>query len=182
MKTLRLILIILLVSSLTSCGIFFPALDSSARSMREMKERIPEIIEIFELSKGHLDVLRDSEFVNVGRAEISGRMSISYDNGRRGFAYEEWDRIEWITDEEKDSIVFLFTSEDLSHNFTWICSYAENGTMRAELQQTGGRFSDNIEIWYGESRWFDAQRATMRDSYTVDLGDGYTLWIYTIRG
>jgi len=160
---------------------FLPAFDGSARSMREMKERIPEMIEVFERSREHLDVLRDGGFVNFGRAEISGMMFISYDNGRRGFAYEEWDRIEWLTDEEKEAIRFLFTSEELSHNFTWVCSYAENGTMRAEHQQTGGRFSDNIEIWYGESRWFDAQRATMRDSYTVDLGDGYTLWIYTLR-
>jgi len=136
-----------------------------------MRELIPEMIEIFELSREHLDILRDGQFTNLDRDVW---VSI---------AFEEWDVFEWFTDEERNALAFLFTSEELSRNFIWIYSWRETPTLTAVLfeQGGGGRF-DRIEIWHGESEYFDLRIHIMHSSYSVYLGDGYTLWVYTVRG
>ena len=181
MKSFKIILTALLLISLTACSFC-----DSPRSMREMRQLVPEMIEIFEQSREHLDVLRNGEFVNLGRAEISGDLFISYRNGRRGAPYEGWDTIEWLTDKEREAILFLMRSEELSHNFELIFSCAGGATLGAELYRNPPeciRVFDVIDIWYGEGEnlRLRSHGVLFHGSYSVDLGSGYTLWAYTAR-
>jgi len=84
----------------------------------------------------------------------------------------------------------LFTSEELSRNFEWIFSDMQDPTLRAVLYQSGsGPRTNNIEIWHmgdadmspEEREWFEMRMVPMQNSYSVDLEDGYALWVYTIR-
>jgi len=149
--------------------------------MGEMKELIPEMIEVFEQSREHLDTLRDGQFANLGR-EIIASDAVALDDGRGGMLYEEWDTFEWLSDEERNSLSFLFSSEELSRNFTWIVSGTEDRTLTAVLfEQGGGSRFERIEVWHGEEGWL-FRMSDMHDLYSLDLGGGYTLWVYTVRG
>jgi len=155
--------------------------DGSSRSMRQMQQMIPEIVEDFELSREHLDVLRNGNFANINR-EVEASQSLHINYGRGAIPHSKWGAIEWITDEERNALTFLFTSEELNRNFEWIYSGVRNGALTAVLFEQGGPPNfQRIEIWYGEEGWL-FPRSDMDLSESVYLGDGYTLWIYTVRG
>ena len=145
MKALKVFLIILILISLTSCGFFFSAFDSSEQSMREMKELIPEMVEIFEQSQDRLETLRNGNFANLGTGVGSTSiLYISY-GVHGGIPYEEWSQVEWLTDEEREDLLFLFTGKELSRNFTQVNSGTTDGSLVAVIYQRGsGRYSDNI--------------------------------------
>jgi len=156
--------------------------DNSPSRMRQMKQDIPEMIEIFEQSKEYLDILRNGNFVSFDR-RVEANYGLIIEYGRGGVPYDEWDTIEWLSAEERDAILFLFTSDELNRNFMWIVSDMEEPTLRATLYMRGsGNRTDNIEIWHGEGTYLNSRRVGMQDSYSRDLGDRYTLWVYTERG
>jgi len=150
-----------------------------------MNRHVPEMAEVFEQSREYLDVLRSGEFVNRGRAEINSDLFISYRDGRLGAPYEEWDTIGWLTYEEREAILFLMRSEEPGLNFLRIASDREDGTLIAELYRQppeGARVADIMDIWYGEGhRSRGSFYGELHDSRPVNLGDGYTLWMHTIR-
>ena len=174
MKRLKFVLIALLLMLLSSCGIL---IDDSPIRMSQMRQDIPEMIEIFEQSKEYLEILRNGQLANLGRsASANSGLFISYGGG--GVPYERWDSIEWLSYEEREAILFLLRSEELSRNFTGVGSPTGNGVLVAGLYRGGsGSRTEHIEIRYGG----EPDMAFMRDSHTVDLGDGYTLWVYTRR-
>ena len=172
MRFLKFAAVAISLMFLTSC------LDDSPARMREMRAMIPEMIEIFEQSKEYLDVLRDGNFAYSGRGVGSNNgLIISYGTG--GIPYEEWDTIEWLSDKERDALLFLYRSEELGRNFLQIGSPAREISIGAMIYRVGdGPRTNNIAIWHsGRPR-----SAFIEDYYTVDLGDGYVLWIYTLRG
>jgi len=151
--------------------------DNSSRSMRQMRQDIPEIIEIFEQSREYLEILRNGQFANLGGAAgVSDILYIHYlDHG--GIPYEEWDAIEWLSDEERGAILFLLGSDELSRNFIGIGSPTGDGIIVAGLYRRGsGPRNDNIQIRHG-----GAPDGRLHDSYTVVLDSGYVLWLYTRR-
>jgi len=145
--------------------------------MRQMRRDIPEKVEVFEQSKEYLDMLRNGRFANLGGfAGVSDILFIHYlESG--GIPYEEWDTIDWLSDEERDAILFLLRDVGLSRNFTQVNSGMKDGSIVAVIYQRGsGRYSDNAVIFHS-----DEPDGRLHDSYTVALDDGYMLWIYTRR-
>ena len=180
MKNLKLIAVILLVLLLTSC------FNDSPAAMREMMRQVPEAIEVFEQSREHLEILRTGGFVE---RELSAHVfhdglgiAFGTSEGGGGVMYEEWYTLEWLSDEERNAIVFLLTSEELSMNFVMIESTIDAGNIVAALySQFGGHRGNFIEIWHGEHEELIRRINPMRDSYSRYLGDGWTLWVYTVR-
>jgi len=82
MKILRLVLIVLLLISLTSCFSSNVELSNRPLNFTEMQELIPEMIEIFELSRVYLDSLRDGNFANLGTTvAVNNQLIIGSDMG-----------------------------------------------------------------------------------------------------
>ena len=182
MKRLKLIIVcfkVFLLVLLSSC------VPASAPAMRSMMRDVPEAVEVFEQSKERLEILRLGGF-GERRLWANSSLFITFDTGERSVAYEEWHTLEWLTEAEVEALVFLLTSDELSANFVRI------GTRKIEIERdvwvtgmvaifyeaAGGGIANVIEIWHGEDYF---SPIIMRDSYSRDLGDGYTLWVYTIR-
>ena len=178
MKNLKLIAVILLALFLTSCFN-----DSPAR-MRGMMRQVPEAIEMFEQSREHLEVLRTGGFAER-ELWVFENLVIHFGTteGGGGVRYENWYTLEWLSEEERDALVFLLTSEELSRNFVVIESTREAGSIVAALhwQRAGHVRGEFIEIWHGEHEVLRRRINPMRDSYSRDLGDGWVLWVYTTR-
>jgi len=178
MKTLKVILIVLILILLGSC------VENSSARIRYMQRDIPEIIEVFEQSREYLEILRNGQFANLGgSAGVNSGLVISYlESG--GIPYERWDTIEWLSAEERGAILFLLRSEELSRNFTGIGTPTSDGVIVSTLYRSGGAggtamtaieiLSPGIEP--RERDFFD-----LTDSYIIDLGDGYSLWAYTTQ-
>jgi len=187
-KVIVICLIVFFSLLLTSCA------NDSANTMRRMMRMVPEAVEVFEQSKEHLDVLRNGGF---GERELWTR--VSQDNisivfgtseGGGSIAYEDWHTLEWLSDEEREALVFLLSSAELSSNFEIITSRRVDVNRRGErvmglvaafYTSGGGTRQNAVEIMHGEGvlpiNWFGPPR----DSYSRYLGDGYTLWVYTVR-
>ena len=180
MKCLKLAIVCFVVPIsllISSCS------DSSAASMRRMMRDVPEVIEVFEQSREQLEILRTGGF---GEREVRVNYFIAeglsmFERGRWVFL-EDWHTIEWLSEQEKEAIVFLLTDEELSNNFSYIDNLMverDGGSVRTMIAtpQLGGHIrGERIAIWYGE-----AELKFMQDSYSRDLGGGWTLWVYTVR-
>ena len=151
---------------LVSCG-------DPAEQFEIIKGYVPQAIEVFEQSKEQLDILRNGEFSeNAATVRLGEEGLYIFFSGHSGtIEYEDWDTIEWLSEKEKNAILFLMCSEELQLNFTWIAIstdfvFAEFFTYRRA----------RLAIHHGEGGLVAHQ------SYTVDLGDGYTLWAYIMAG
>ena len=167
---------------LSSCG------PRPLSPMENMMLQVPEAIEMFEQSREYLEVLRTSGFAE---RELSAHvfhdgLGIAFGTtaGGGGVHYDEWYTLEWLSEQERNALVFLLTSEELSWNFVWIESTRETGSIVATLYyRAAPRRGDFIEIWHGEADnlGFGTRIGPMRESYSRGLGDGWVLWVYTVR-
>ena len=181
MKKIKLIIVCLIAIWLLYEFLFAPRPLSP---MESMMQQVPEIIEVFEQSKEHLNVLRDGKF---GSRNVRANDALFINDGRGGVPYERWHTIGWLSEEEKEALVFLLTSEELSWNFVYIGSGMVEirrdervRVITATLYTQMGPQSDNIEIWHGDASPTDGP-VRIPSSYSRDLGDGWTLWVYTVR-
>ena len=183
-KSVMVCLIIFLL--LSSCY------DDSSAAMERMKQQIPEVTEIFVQSREHLEVLRVGEFgARMASADsLGGRLTIGYEVGMirvdgnwqqdlRFVRYEDWHTIEWLSEEEREALVFLLSSEELSRNFLRISGGLRTGCIRARVHDPEAEAGSFMEIWHDTSPnplW----ARSIRDSYSVSFELGYRLWIYTV--
>jgi len=167
------------------------------RSVAAMQANIPQARVIFEQSIEQLDILVSGEFmVNEGRAWDNVRLHadwfmagwssgwndallLSYnigDNTRRAFVYYYWYTIEWLSDEERDAILFLLADHELEDNY--ISIGVSSGVLWARLYQQRPAV---LIIAYGEL-WPWPEENGMFLERSESLGDGYTLWVYASMG
>ena len=167
---LKLILVALAVLMLV---FIFSAIRVSvfrANDMRNMQARIPQAIEIFEQSREQFDTLVNSELVARGVVVARAHVASWQASWRGGSVLlEDLDRIEWVSDEERDAIIFLVSSDELEYNFGAISSRGSRDSVidvRAQLFQQGDAI---LLIRY---------RVPYRTEINyIDLGDGYILWL-----
>ena len=148
-------------------------------SMRAMQRLIPQAVEVFEQSRASLRILRDGEFVanNALTFRLPDRLII-FCRDRGGVFYPDWywHAIEWLSNEEREAIIFLLASDALEHNFI------EVGPTRATLYTTSTQVGAAMTILYpGVDPLTSSEFPLMEDTYIVDLEDGYRLWLYTWR-
>jgi len=150
------------------------------RGMWTMRRMIPQAIRVFEQSRESLELLRDGGLAaNNGWADNHPNavgIGITYSLGEdwKGIDYIDWHTIEWLSDEERDAIVFLLTSDELERNFVVVSS------MSATLYRRGmGLNTDVMVLLYPGAE--PREVPFMQDSYIKDLGNGYRLWFYTAR-
>ena len=146
-----------------------------SRMERLRREYVPAVTRDFEHSRARLDLLRNGEFAAIhGRAGIYW---IQYGNeGRPGperqrVSFEDLHSIEALPQEERDAIAFLILGKELERSFNSVSQ-----TAAVLHSSTGGGLSERVIILYpGESMW---QLMHPYYYYSVDLGYGYTLWVY----
>ena len=166
-------------------------MDSSIPSarptyVRELRRYVPEVIEVFEQSREQLEILRTGGF---GERVVEVHYfadGLSMDEGGRWVNLQYWHTLEWLSEEEIDALVFLMTSEELSMNFIHIGNgmrQVRGGErvqiMEATLYWILGPRGLYMEIWHGEYSPYDLWMVRVESSYSVYLGYGYTLWLFT---
>jgi len=118
-------ILFLILSILIASGLTIGKFQEMAfrREAYALQDHIP-VREVFEQSKEYLDLLLSSEELGKRRTTINAdlyiTLSLNEAPWRVRIAYEDWDSIEWITEEEKYAIRFLITSEILVHQFTFL--------------------------------------------------------------
>ena len=187
MRSLKIIVLTLLAILLTSC-FSDPVPSARPTSVRELRRYIPEVIEVFEQSREQLEILRTGGF---GERVVEVHYfvdGLSMDEGGRWVNLQEWHTLEWLSEEEIDALVFLFTSEELSMNFISIESRMVETSIGEQVQRMVatlywilGPRGVFMEIWHGNVTPYCLQFILITEvtsSYSVYLGDGYTLWLY----
>ena len=127
LKVLKLILVFLAVLLLIFGGNAIRVSILRANDMRNMQARIPQTIEIFEQSREQFDTIANSEFV-VNRAEVRRQEDVWVIWYRfRTVPLESEVTIEWLSNEEREALIYLVSSEELEYNFTRIGDWHRAG-------------------------------------------------------
>jgi len=149
-------------------------------AMDKMRGYSPQAIETFELSREKLELLTNGEFAknNASVLYTTIGLSLAFEGSSPSWytAYDQWDTIEWLSDAERDAILFLTSSEELPRNFV------EIDTTHATLYKWGsGPSTDILAIYYPGVNIRESS-LLWQDSFSVNLGGGYILRGYQIRG
>jgi len=156
------------------------------REAYALQDHIPAR-EIFDQSKEYLNLLLSSEELGQRRTHINTdlciRLNLNEPPWMTRIAYEDWDSIEWLTEEEKEAIRFLVTSEALARNFTSLDIWGRWDGRTELVARLYSLCHDSalglrlLEIAYNNTT---LQERTL---YTEYLGDGYYLRIWIdLRG
>ena len=174
LKILKCLLAILLALVFTVVGGEINAHIRHENTMRDMHARIPQAIEIFEQRREQLDLLANGEFAaNSGHVfrhqeyEWLFRFT-AFNNRTTSIPFEDWDTIVWLPDEEREAIIDILMDEELEYDFRSISAFGPAPNISARLLGQGGAF---ISIVYGHTI------RTTTHSHTINLGDGYVLWV-----
>ena len=140
-----------------------------AIDMRNMQARIPQAIEIFEQSREQFDILVNSEFAYNRVQRISRQEDVWVVNYR--FRTVPLDEVVWLSEEEREAIIFLKSSEELEYNFRLSTSSFDAPRIVVLAELLFERSEVILSIHYGMP-----DRSLTGNDF-VDLGDGYTLWV-----
>ncbi|MCL2286645.1 MAG: hypothetical protein FWC32_09835 [Firmicutes bacterium] len=158
--------------------------------VQELRGMLPQVRQDFAYSRQKLDLLADGAFAgrqatvssfstpNPDDTNCLGHLMISFHAptyerlfNRRGVSFSEWYTIDWLTDNEKDAIIFLFSSQQIVHHFTVVMANITGHTIEASIYFPGTHVS--IFISRGLSN-----RPPDRQFHHEPLGSGYYLYIY----
>jgi len=181
LKAATIILSVLLV--LLTIGYFFTGYINRFNFMA-LRGLIPTITEDFEQSRERFEILRSGQFAAIGAFTDGLRLSYGSEWDVRWFVdYGEWHTIEWLSDKERDAIIFLTGSEELELNFM---SIGSGGASLHHSCNTRGTASSIQLLFPGTSTYISRHDADpwIRSyrSHIEDLGDGYRIWVYTTYG
>jgi len=160
-------LLLLTIVSIVS----IPIIES--RAERDVREKTPQAVKVFEMSREKLNLLRHGDFMaNNGSVwnDSSHGIYIASKVSEDIF-HEDWDTIDWLSADEINSIIYLMTSDELTYNFISISSFESHITAR--LIDADSRYGLAILSEFN---------ALPLGLYLEDLEDGYTLWFDTRPG
>ena len=174
LKGLKLTLVALVALLLIVIGSNISGSNRRENADRNIYAKIPQAIEIFQQSREQLDVLANGDFsVNSGRVYRHQEYGwVLFANWRSFYTpFEDWDTIEWLSDEEREALIYLLSGEELEYNFRSISAIGAEPSIQAPLFR---QEDAALSISYG--------RSVFGGGHPIDLGEGYTLWFFSSRG
>jgi len=132
------------------------------RPVSRLRAMLPEIREDFVAVRPRLDILR-GEFA---------RNSLSVSVMSWGVSYSDWRTIEWLS-EEREAIVFLLFSDEITHNYTSIWSERARGDEMWASIDFGIRGAELVVVNSADER----PHFRYRVRHEEEMGGGYVLVI-----
>ena len=163
--------------------------ESEHPAVQELRDMLPQVRQDFAYSRQKLDLLANGDFarrqatagsisaLNLYDTNCLGHLMISFHTpthenlwNRQEICFSGWHTIDWLTDNVKDAIIFLFSSQQIMHHFTEVTANITGHTIRAGIRSPGTHVA--IFISRGQS-----SLPADRQFHHEPLGNGYYLYI-----